>query len=607
MFFSVLVEFHNQTLSVLEQQVEHDQNFNTSPLTKLIRASAKKEVSIFQIAQSKTGIITIDEHERQEIEQLCRACLQNQNTYFLQNNTQLRFDYLYIQSYIIRTYLLYSRVNVEHIRGQYRCLKKQKQPRNSTNHPLHIDPSLEKEWSNLKHLRFDRLEKELKFLQRIQQTINNIDDESISKMRLSEFVRSTTRGNRFAGEYTQYEINDFLLQHINPVCDFYTRAINASQYLFNGISKDIMEDLNSHLDKQFDQNIEEFRTESLKEEDEVLLDKLIGIISEFIKDLQNSSGTFAERLSESFRETCEALAFAEQCCQLIPTEVHGKNYPSVIQKFVHLRSQLQEEKMGLRERKTEVWSPFDSAVRVTSRTNKNFDPFGPRSGKSNPDEKEEVDESESENDRQTIGQYEINAIPLPVTYLFKTIQKKIEERRTDLPKRYTLTLMDKSVDKKMISPSKLYEKFRETFRMKNYDADNLKIVDIDGLNVDFLDPELVPLIKPTKNEFQVIEKSELITIHLEFEGTGRDYMVTREAQLSAIVSHFVVLLEDIENIESIGDFHVFDQSERLMAEDHSFNDQNTFNQDTTISFVMVPFVQDKKSSVEVVFTPRSGK
>ncbi|CAF4202353.1 unnamed protein product, partial [Rotaria sordida] len=90
-------------------------------LKDIICELSKREISILQIAQENMGIITLNKMNCQWTEQLSQASLENENNYFLTIDTTLKFNFLYVQSYLIRTYLLYCHINYQHIKGKYQC------------------------------------------------------------------------------------------------------------------------------------------------------------------------------------------------------------------------------------------------------------------------------------------------------------------------------------------------------------------------------------------------------------------------------------------------------------------------------------------------------
>ena len=591
--------------------MENGRDSGTSPLARIIQASLKKEMSILQVAQSKTGIITVDEDDRRWIEQLSRACLQNQKTYFLQRDTSLAFDYLYIQSYIIRTHLLFCRVNAEHLRGQYRCLNKQIQATTTSAPAVSIrrfsDQPLDEDWSHLQQMSFDRLKTELDFLQRIQSIVDHGQDEGISRMRLSEFVRMGTHDSRLADQYEEYHMKDFALQQIHAVCQLYTKAINASQHMFIGVSQEIMEPLTPRLSEELYKNFDNFMRVSVENDDKTVLDQGIQIISEFIDDLRGENRTFAAQSTLSFRAICEALSFQKECYELIPEEIQGKNYGPVWKEFVDLRSHLYERKISIREKTTELWSPFTDRSNPNAPRANDFARLRPTSDEDVPeDDSNESEVVTLENNRNVLGEYKINPMVLETTVLLETIRKRIEDGKKELEKLHILHFLDKTWKKGLSKPTNLYGKLRELFTSKNYDLDRLTIVDSDGVNTDFHHSEALPSIKPTKNEYYVIETAELITVNFEFEDISGGYSVTREAQLSAIVPHFIEMMRT-ETEKSIGDFHLFDSRGRLLTKDCSINDLHPSNQEASLDFVLIPFSHDQNSLIDVVFTSGFGK
>ncbi|CAF1618669.1 unnamed protein product, partial [Didymodactylos carnosus] len=199
----VLVDYHNGLLDI----IENDNSIrNSIVLQNLVNSLTQKEVSIIQIARDSKGVISLSDQDFKQIEQIARASLisvdkQDKNEY-----TQLNFDFIYVQSYIIRNYLLLSRINYKHVHKIYQCYIQKKETDVSTtvassyvgqdfNIPIDQE-KLENEWNYLTEMMLDKLYNSLSTIKHIsfmlkdqlnqqQQHDNKID---LSKMYLYEFV-----------------------------------------------------------------------------------------------------------------------------------------------------------------------------------------------------------------------------------------------------------------------------------------------------------------------------------------------------------------------------------------------------------------------------------
>ncbi|CAF1378195.1 unnamed protein product [Rotaria sordida] len=101
------------------------------------------------IAQENMGIITLNKMNCQWTEQLSQASLENENNYFLTIDTTLKFNFLYVQSYLIRTYLLYCHINYQHIKGKYQCYTRKKVPITTNDIDMNSNTLLFDEWNQL--------------------------------------------------------------------------------------------------------------------------------------------------------------------------------------------------------------------------------------------------------------------------------------------------------------------------------------------------------------------------------------------------------------------------------------------------------------------------
>ncbi|CAF3288496.1 unnamed protein product [Rotaria sp. Silwood2] len=117
---SVLADYHNGLLELLEKELKNDPNDNRTVLKSLVYDIVSKDVSILQIARDNTGVITLTADDVLWLSKLSRASLitDTENIFEIKENL-LKFDFRYIQSYIVRTHLLSCRINFRHIVQKY--------------------------------------------------------------------------------------------------------------------------------------------------------------------------------------------------------------------------------------------------------------------------------------------------------------------------------------------------------------------------------------------------------------------------------------------------------------------------------------------------------
>ncbi|CAF5101200.1 unnamed protein product, partial [Rotaria sp. Silwood1] len=122
----VFVDYHNSLLISIENEMDNE-NYNGHHVLKtLVKKIVSKEISVLQIGHDNHSVITLDDNDFYWIEQLSQASLKCDEEYFPTSSTQLDFDFLYVQSYIIRTYLLHCRINYRQIDQKYQCYVRRK-------------------------------------------------------------------------------------------------------------------------------------------------------------------------------------------------------------------------------------------------------------------------------------------------------------------------------------------------------------------------------------------------------------------------------------------------------------------------------------------------
>jgi hypothetical protein len=168
-YFSVLADYHNELLDVLEENVKRENNNGCIPIRNLVNELTSKEISVLQIMDDNAGVITLSDQDYSYIEKLCKASLISQDEYFPTTNMSLTFDYLYVQSYIIRKYFLHRRINYRHISQKYQCYIRRASGAALTTHDIEIfnldekytvslsNQQLNTDWNHLKEMPLDKL------------------------------------------------------------------------------------------------------------------------------------------------------------------------------------------------------------------------------------------------------------------------------------------------------------------------------------------------------------------------------------------------------------------------------------------------------------------
>ena len=82
----------------MEKEFNNNPNHTHGALKDLINDITSKQVSILQVANDNTGVISLNEKDCQWIEQLSQASLINdEEQYFITSNSRLKFDFIYVE------------------------------------------------------------------------------------------------------------------------------------------------------------------------------------------------------------------------------------------------------------------------------------------------------------------------------------------------------------------------------------------------------------------------------------------------------------------------------------------------------------------------------
>ncbi|CAF4476513.1 unnamed protein product, partial [Rotaria sp. Silwood2] len=623
----VLVNYHNNLLELLASEInEYIDSLGLGPLNDIINELSEREISVLQIVQENMGIITLNKMDYQWIEQLSRASLENEKDYFLKLNTPLKFNFLYVQSYLIRIYLLYCRINYQHIKGTYQCYIQRKVPI-TTNHLTNDGDDnntdrqssilLIEEWNHLEQKNIDQLQNEYNFLQRIMDILEN-STEDYSSMQLSEFVQNTNYDHRFAQKFEKYRMKDFLLSQIKQICQLYEQSINQFQHAFINVSHLLRVPLDKNLNDELDDSL---KTSFIPSNEQIQKDKFqdkVHIIAEFLNDLKVQEKFFDMQWAQSFVDTCKALEINYEIVALIPKAIKCENYVPLCLKFIEIRSQLQERMIDIEEKTVNLWNArFDIPDTNQSQEN-SFQLFR------NKDDTylcfDQEQNSKLDNQAPTVSQPSTTTettnttvnlmdlllidIPLdiieplkpqavqtqpsfeePINYtlvcnlkikpislspstLFQNSQTQAEKLTLKGPSnRFIVTYLDDQQGKKTFcTPDKLYGQLKKIVTDKKYDPNTIAIIDPNEMLVDFMTANVNNILPRIEVEYRVVEKKLLIPIVLEFENNKLEYFVTEKATLTTILGRFIVD-QQLKFTSPETYFSVFDTLGRHVTED----------------------------------------
>ncbi|CAF1180009.1 unnamed protein product [Adineta steineri] len=617
---SILVDYHNNLVKLLETEIySYGDTLELGPLKPIINELSEREISILQITEENHGVITLNDVDCQWIEQLSRSSLENDQDYFLKLNTPLKFNFLYVQSYLIRKYLLYCHINYEHIKEKYQCYIKRKISMTTNNfngdeNDLDMDyySSIADEWNHLEHKTFDQLQNEFNFLQRI---IGEVKDslEDYSSMKLSEFVQNTN--------YDQ-KIKDFPLSQIKYIRQFYQKSIYNFQHAFINVSHLINVPLDKQLSDELDHILKSSFISSNNPTKKEEFQAKIRMITEFLNDLKEIEDSLARQWTDSLIETCGIFCIENPIVELLPTEIKCKNYIPLCLKLIKIRSQLQEQMIDIEEKSIDLWNAhFD--IQVINQSNENsFQVFRYKddslssfnTNQSSTIETTSADlidwweiidipsKSQVVDDRTSLFTLKITSISLSPSVLFENCRKQAEQWASKIPNsRLVVTLKDGKQAKYFCKPEKFYEKLKKIFEEKKYDYNTTAVIDSNQLYVDFMklnDNNSLPIIV---SEYYVVEKQFLIPILLEYENNQFKYFAKATATLTSILNRFI-LDQQWKFTSPQNYFNVFDSLGRYISEDSLINKIYRYNEQSPVHLQILQCNEDEKNICEVSLT-----
>ncbi len=324
-----------------------------SLLRDLIDKLSARELSIVQIVQENTGVITLNDQDCLSIESLSRASLEIEEEYFPKSNVQFNFNFLYIQFYIIRSYLLLCRINYHSIHQKYQCYTQQpityqieKKTSKKSIYTLN-DP----QFNYLQEMTLGNLYDEYNLLRQLVDLLKHHQDDA-SNMNLHEFLRTTNDNNEIVRQLEKCQIKDFQLCYIDDVCQLYEELINSFHYSILNISHLLRIPIDDQQNAALDESlIQPFHNEQSKD-----FKSTIRTITEFLNELKDIEDALQQQSSLSLAEVCNSIYIENPIVAMIPNEIKCENYVPLIIKLIEIRSNLQEQTIEKEEENKEQWN-----------------------------------------------------------------------------------------------------------------------------------------------------------------------------------------------------------------------------------------------------------
>ncbi len=359
-----------------------------SLLRDLVDKLSARELSIVQIVQENTGVITLNDQDCQWIECLSRASFEIEEEYFPKANVQFNFNFLYIQFYIIRSYLLICRINYHHVHQKYQCYIQQPII-DRTSSKKSIFTLNDPQFSYLQEMTLGKLYYEYNLLRKMIDLLKHHQDD-ISNMNFHQFLRTTDDNNELIRQLEECQIKDFQLCYIDDVCQLYEELINNFHYSILNISHllriPIDNQQNTELDEMFIQSFANEQTQDFK--------STIRTITEFLNELKDIEESLQQQSSLSLTQVCEWMTIENPILAMIPKEIKCENYVPLIIKLIEIRSKLQERTIEKEEQNKEKWNDsFNEQSNEQENTAGIFQTFVDKSNDSSDEESNEQEDT----------------------------------------------------------------------------------------------------------------------------------------------------------------------------------------------------------------------
>ncbi|CAF1142456.1 unnamed protein product, partial [Adineta ricciae] len=661
---SILVDYHNDILKLLNNEIKENENLlGLGSLKDTIIELTEREISVLQITEENMGVITLNRADCQWIEQLTRASLENEKDYFPQSNTQLDFNFLYVQSYLIRTYLLYCRINYEHIQNKYQLFVRQRSLPVTTveliNNETDEDeePFIVEEWIHLEQRTFDQLQTESDLLQQILEILKT-SEKNYSSMKIADFVRLEEYQHRFAQLFQQCRMKDFPLSHISNVLHLYQQTINQFQYALMNVSqllrvpieKTLSDTLNHLLVSSF------VSSESTTNKDD--FQAKMKLITDFLNDTILVENLLADQYSRPLVETCAILAIENSILAFIPNEIKCENYLPLCMKLIEVRSQIQEQAINTEEKKAVLWSIRVDVQNDELQSANVFDVFRNKDQVILEEQNDTILMGESERDLthiipQLIGDgnsglifpeikdpfdlpttdvivneetavvTNVTTVSLPIstdtnTYtsaaklrinsklfesseLFEMSLKQAEKRSKENEPKFEITHLDGKTKKTWRCKSEhFYGQLKDIFAKQKYDFETVAVIDSHDIFVNFQAENVNVDSVRIQTQYRVLERSSLISVNVKYGEKELTYFITMEGKLSSVLSYFILDLKSIF-LTSKNPFIVFDELGRCLMEDRLISELYRSDENTPVQIHVVQCNEQTNFCCQVTF------
>lgn len=633
--FSALVDFHNKILDTMERDC------GNGLLKNLIHHITSREISILQIIEENTGVIALTETDCLWIEQLSRASIET-DEYLLRSQSRRNFNFLYVQSSIIRSYLLLCRINYRHIAQKYIFHT----PRLISAKEF-LTPEFEDEWNHLKEFPLDQLDRSHHFLQRIVDLLKTSTIE-LSRMSLYQYLQTIDQQNQWIKQCEQDQIKDFPLEQIHSICQLYEKVIHDFQHAFVNVPQTLRIPLDTKLNLQLDEHFHQLFNTSDRQENREKLQESIQMISDLLNELKDAEQSLLYQSSHSLKQTCRDLYIDNTILEYIPMEIKCQNYVSVGMKLIDLRSKLQEKILQIEEENTHLWNArFDENVTtgrstvfqrfrnpqidlpITTGQSLDFMESMPDLLQFDEGNRQDTDlllidfdepiidtlipssakKTSVENvEYVSLFELQIRSLSLMPSILLSQIreQKKLVSNGISTVLHYTMAYPDGTTKKNLCKITNLYELLKRNFEEKKYHSDHFVIVDQDHLVVDWKNGHHHSSKQPMSSEYRIVERIRLMSVIVEWQTKQIEYFATSDCRISSIIKRFLLEEERAVKLDEMI-LAFFDQLGRYIQEDRSIDHLYRANDTSAFRIKVIQCENDMMELAELTYSSKYGR
>ncbi|UJR16744.1 hypothetical protein I4U23_003644 [Adineta vaga] len=571
---SILVDYHNNFLDLIEQEFENNRlNHQSSSILRfLIKKLLPNQISLIQVALYNTGVITLNDADCSWINKITSASLILENEYFVKEDTPLSFDFTYIQSYIIRTYLLLCHINYKHIIQKYQFYEPRKlislvtlndddDDEKSFDLDENYSVPLEHEWNHLNDMLIDKLYHGYNLLKQIA-TIIKEEQTDASSLSIYEFIQSIQENEYLMQQLIQYEVHDFKLSHLNHIGQVYRTLIRTFEYSFVNIPDLLRTPIDTHLSTQLQQIFESKLINTNYDENIDTLKLNIQKISQLLQDLKSIEDTLLQQSTESLKLTMEYIRIDNEILLLIPEEIKCENYLSLSIYLNQIQSNLQEQKINIEEKTAQLWeenfdeNPNEQDTITKNRYHRQLHGIDRTDSTysinhSDDDEDDNIDSYNVIHEKdspQYSSLFQIQINPIPITSCTSILEKNEQEMQNVKPtkptQKFVFTHPDGKSDSKICNSNNLHEEFKQLFHKKKYDLNTYAVIDDRRILFDFTTTTTTttttnPPLAPLPLKYFIVERSALISLEFHFDKRRFNYMTMPDCTLQSLMNDII--------------------------------------------------------------------